>query len=60
MACYKNVVHAKEGRVNSSEKDWYAFTKGTIIHGYPNSTAQVYAEDFGYDFVAINPGTENT
>lgn len=40
-------------RVNSDDKDWYAFSKSTVIHGYAGSTAEAYAEEFEYDFVVI-------
>ncbi len=44
---------------NCEDENYYPYFNGTI-YGYTNSTAQAYAEEYGYDFVSIGEYTPET
>jgi hypothetical protein len=44
---------------NCEDENYYPYFNGTI-YGYTNSTAQAYAEEYGYDFVSIGEYSPET
>ncbi len=44
---------------NGSDENWNSYFNGTI-YGYENSTAQAYAEKYGYNFEVIGSAPETT